>query len=1037
MSTYELLNLYPHNIKTCEKIREAFNNGEDIVSIIKATGTGKSYIGLNLALEHKDEKIIWLVPTNAIKEHILQIINSNPNLSIERDFPNLEIRTYSSLVDLTDEEIKDIPCDLLIVDELHHIGAPVWGEKVNTLIYTHPDIKTFGMSAYSVRDRGTSYERDMTNPETEEIFSGTVVDRYDLYDAIIDGVLPLPVTKTVLSEDSVIFEELQDALNVKKLTKRKVQKEIEIAIDTITKTIHKQNPIKEIIQETVTENGKYIYFCPVYSYEGINDMDTIIEQVVGDIKEKYPDKRIVVYKTTSDMGREGDKNRDCFYHDVDLEGHDTSNTIRIMFAKNQYNEGVHAPNVDGVFLGRKTESDIVALEQIGRTLSVRENIKEKRLEYNIFEIDKLKQLAIRKGIIFDEDITKEQLIELLVSPVIIDLTGNIEFLEELETNLKTRVKERRKESKRNRERLEFIEKYSPIMLSSQKKEILVSLLNLKKQAQRETWDDCYALALVYFNQYQNSEIPVDFKTKDGITFDKDGISLGTWCKTQRYRKEKLTEERMQKLKQINFRFEDKNDLIWQQKYELAKKYFEYYKNSEIPIDFKTNDGITYDKSGVYLGKWCDHQKQRKRKNMLSEERIKKLNDINFNFENKTEISWHKMYNLVKKYYKHFGNTEIKKDFKTKDGITYDKNGVSLGSWCDNQRTKQEKLSQEKTRKLEEINFRFQSKDDFYWQKMYNLAKIYNEHYGNLEIPSKFKTKNGIDYDENGETLGSWKESQRASFKKNTLEEEKIQKLKLINFNFESNVYELAWQKMYNLAKTYYDYYGHSEIPGGFKTKDGINFDENGSHLGVWCKGQKTFFKGYILGSDQTMDSRIKLLENIEFIFGDKREFMWQKMYNLAKKYYDYYGHSEIPGSFKTKDGINFDKNGEPLGEWCKNIRVSFKKNKFEDNKNKDERIKKLDLIEFRYKLRKETENEKIELCQTYNIEFNKYKILAKMSYQELYAKIMFLLDNNISLEINNKLHPIFTMCNENIMINYGISKEELITNYYINKKERK
>ena len=58
MNSYQKLNLYPHNIRTCEKVSNAFNNGEDIVSIIKATGTGKSYIGLNLALEHKDEKIV-------------------------------------------------------------------------------------------------------------------------------------------------------------------------------------------------------------------------------------------------------------------------------------------------------------------------------------------------------------------------------------------------------------------------------------------------------------------------------------------------------------------------------------------------------------------------------------------------------------------------------------------------------------------------------------------------------------------------------------------------------------------------------------------------------------------------------------------------------------------------------------------------------------------------------------------------------------------------------------------------------------------
>ena len=318
-----------------------------------------------------------------------------------------------------------------------------------------------------------------------------------------------------------------------------------------------------------------------------------------------------------------------------------------------------------------------------------------------------------------------------------------------------------------------------------------------------------------------------------------------------------------------------------------------------------------------------------------------------------------------------------------------------------------------------------------------FAKKYYEHYGNLEISSKFKTKNGIDYDENGETLGSWKENQRTAFKKNTLEEEKIQKLKLINFNFESNVYELAWQKMYNLAKKYYNHHGNLNFSDRFKTKNGIDYDEQGEKLGIWSKGQKKHFKEYILGTDPTMDSRIKLLKEINFIFGDKREFLWKQMYNLAKKYYEHNGHSEIPGNFKTKDGINFDENGEPLGEWCKNLRVSLKNYKPAENENTDERIKQLDLIEFRYKLRKETETEKIELCQTHNINYNKHKILAKMSYQELYAKIMFLLDSNILLEIDGKLHPIFTMCNENMMINYGISKEELIKNYYINKKERK
>lgn len=36
-----------------------------------------------------------------------------------------------------------------------------------------------------------------------------------------------------------------------------------------------------------------------------------------------------------------------------------------------------------------------------------------------------------------------------------------------------------------------------------------------------------------------------------------------------------------------------------------------------------------------------------------------------------------------------------------------------------------------------------------WEKIYKYAKIYYEHYGNLEVPTKFKTNDGFTFDENG------------------------------------------------------------------------------------------------------------------------------------------------------------------------------------------------------------------------------------------------------------------------------------------------
>ena len=44
---------------------------------------------------------------------------------MKRDFPNLKFRTYQSFVNLSRKEIKAISVDILIVDEFHHIAAPV------------------------------------------------------------------------------------------------------------------------------------------------------------------------------------------------------------------------------------------------------------------------------------------------------------------------------------------------------------------------------------------------------------------------------------------------------------------------------------------------------------------------------------------------------------------------------------------------------------------------------------------------------------------------------------------------------------------------------------------------------------------------------------------------------------------------------------------------------------------------------------------------------------------------------------------------
>ena len=863
-----ILDLYEHNIETFEKVKNAFEDGESRVAILQATGTGKSYVSLRLAYEYKDKKVLYISPSEAIIEHLKSIITNNPNLNLEKDFPNLEFRTYQSLINLSREELSKLDVDLLITDELHHLGAPVWGKRINDIVETHPNMLLFGLSAYTVRDRGTIYERDMTNPETEELFSGKVVSNYDLCDAMTDGVLPKPIYKSAYTKLLSLTNELEDILSKEKLTKKEYE-EIKRLLEDTKRQITKAPGIPEMVRKNVKKTGKYIYFCPSLSEENKNDIDTIMEEA----KEWFKDYDVIFYKTTSKDKKEGQKNREAFYNDKDLDGNSTKKKLRIMFAINQYNEGEHAPDIDGVILGRATSSDIVYFEQIGRALSVKGRTKEQYDYYETLSRGELIKIAKEEDIELKENITKTEIIERLLSPTIIDLTNNIDFIEELQDNLKDRVKEVQKSLGHSKRQIKIRDVNFDIEIEN--KDLFEILRYVRDRLRPNNWNLMYNLATVYYNKNNNLEIPFSFKTLDGIDYNENGYSLGVWINTQRqaYKSGKLSQDKIELLDKIGMRFENKlNKIEWEEYYKLAEAYFNKNNNLEIPRSFKTLDGITCDENGYNLGRWIGFQRQVYKNRKLSKGKIELLEKIGMRFENKIN---------------------------------------KIG-----------------------------------WEEYYKLAKAYYNKNNNLEIPRSFKTLDGINYDENGYNLGGWITTQRQTYKSGKLSEEKIKLLEKIGMRFENKKNIIGWEEYYKLAKVYFEKNNNLEISQSFKTLDGITYDEKGYNLGIWIKTQRQFYKNGKLNKE-----RIELLDKIGMVWSIKKE--------TDKKY---------------------------------------------------------------------------KLCEEYQIP---YEEVENISYQELYAKTMYLIDNNILVTNNGILNPIYNMSNINMEIRYKVTLEELINKYQIKDKKRK
>ncbi len=1010
---FQTVGLYEHNAKCYKEVKKAYESGENVVGIVHATGTGKSYNALQLAYDNKDKRIVYIVPSNGIIEHIEKIISNNPNLDFKRDFPNLELRTYQSLVSLSKEELKKIECDMLIIDEFHHMGAPIWGAQVKAMIETHEDIKIFGMTAYTVRDRNTPYERDMANPNTNELFSNKIVSRYDLCDAMMDGILPIPVYKSsyITIED---IEDVENRLDKSLLSKEECKKYKDMLL-AAKERIHEAKSIPKVISKNIKPKGKYIYFCPPYSETGVNDIETIKAQAMNWFKQITEEDNIEFYTSTSQMGKEGIKNREAFYEDKTIEGEDAKDKLRVMFAINQYNEGIHAPNVDGVILGRATSSDIVFFEQIGRGLAVRGDAKEKFEQLAQYSKKELEEMCKSRQIEIKENYTKEDLIERLIAPTIIDLSNNFRYIKELENNLKNRVREiQNRKVETNPREIKIKDVSFDIEMEDQD---FYEMLEDIKEKLLTPWEEMYGYAKIYYEHYNNLEVPYKFRTNDGYTYEEDGkIRLGQWINNQR--QNVLEEsERGHLLTEVGMRFENKY-LGWEEMYRYAKIYYEHYNNLEVPYKFRTNDGYTYEENGkIRLGRWICVQRVMAPQ---ESERGHLLSKMGMRFENKN-LSWEEMYEYAKIYYEHYNDLEVPARFRTNDGYTPQEEGkIRLGNWISSQRRKVPPES-EQGHLLTEIGMRFETKkiSTLSWEEMYGYAKIYYEHCTNLEVPQKFRTNDGYTYEEDGKIkLGRWIFSQRRVTSK---ESKRGRLLSEIGMCFDNK--NLNWEEAYEYAKIYYEHYNDLEVPTKFRTNDGYTYEEDGKiKLGQWISGQRQV-------TSQESEKGF-LLAKIGMRFENKN-LGWEEMYEYAKIYYEHYNNLEVPVKFRTNDGYTYEEKGKiRLGLWIRNQRKAISQ--------ESKKIQALDEIKMNWspRIQKEEVN---NLCidNEINIELNK-TVISHISDKELKSKITYLRANGIELtNEDGKLHEIFSMSSPDMKEKYGISLPEMIRDFYDVKQKRK
>ena len=434
----------------------------------------------------------------------------------------------------------------------------------------------------------------------------------------------------------------------------------------------------------------------------------------------------------------------------------------------------------------------------------------------------------------------------------------------------------------------------------------------------ESWDEWYGRLVKFKKREGHCQV-----TRNHI---ENSFKLGLWVKNQRKRRLILTNDRILRLKEIDFIWDPYTEQ-WEAGFAALVKFKEregnclvsrnYLENnfrlgqwvggqrnnkSELPEDrldrlneigfvwdpytaqweagytalvkFKEREGnclvqTDHLESDYRLGQWVDSQRQNKSE--LPKDRLDRLNEIGFIWDSRT-YKWEAGFAALVKFKEREGNCLVHGDHIESD--------YRLGEWVSNQRSIKDKLPKDRLQDLDKLGFVWNVTTD-QWEEGFNALVTFKEREGNCLVPNNHL--------ENGYRLGQWVSVQRRS--KNISDKSNPQIRRLIELGFVWNKFKEQWGQGFKFLENYKNREGHCLVP--------YNHIEDDFRLGQWVTVQRS-------RKEKITAARIQELEGIGFIW-DSQADQWEAGYTALVKFKEREGNCQVHG-----DHIESDYR---LGQW--------------------------------------------------------------------------------------------------------------------------
>ena len=205
---------------------------------------------------------------------------------------------------------------------------------------------------------------------------------------------------------------------------------------------------------------------------------------------------------------------------------------------------------------------------------------------------------------------------------------------------------------------------------------LLSKLGFNWDVYAELWEQNFSVLLKFHEREGHCRVPLVHK--------EDALSLGFWIKTQRANQKDLTPDQLKRLNKLGFTgYPHKAN--WEQNFSVLQKFHDREGHCRVPLVHKED--------ALNLGSWVGYQ--RKRKEVLAPDKLKRLNRLGFSWDIYAEL-WEQNFSVLQKFHEREGHCRVP--------LVHKEDALNIGSWVKTQRANQKDLKPDQLKRLNALGF---------------------------------------------------------------------------------------------------------------------------------------------------------------------------------------------------------------------------------------------------------------------------------------------------------------------------------------------